>query len=105
MLAIQLNAFNAPVVVDLEAICDLYLGAAAHLRILRRTANVSKGDGLDGIGGIAARRLQLHFQMFAANDPRVDDAEISVEHRLRKALSPGARPPKHARRVERKLCR
>src|SRR6185437_11853602 len=106
MLAVQLHALDAPVVVDLQAIGEVYARTPADPGVFRRAADVAEGNGLDGLAGRRARRAarsggaarsgraarthQLHFQMLAGEDARVQDLKIPVEQRLRKALSPGA---------------
>src|SRR5258708_5515138 len=100
MLAIQLHAFAAPVVVDLEPIGELYPRAAAQQRILGGTANVTEGDRLDRIG---IRRFELHLQVLVAHDPRIDDLEISVEYGLGKTLTPRSGAAQYPGSVERKF--
>src|ERR1700756_4804886 len=100
MLAIQLHAFAAPVVVDFEAIGEPYARAAAQQRILGGAADVAKGDRLDRIG---VRRLELHFQMFVTHDPRLDDLEVSVEYGLGKTLTPRSGAAQHPGGVEREF--
>ena len=77
MLAVQLHPLDAAVVVDLEAIGELYARSVANLRILGSAADVTEGNGLDRIG--AAGSFEPHFQMPAADDPCLDDVEVAVE--------------------------
>ncbi len=110
MLTIQLHALDATGLVDLEAVCDAHAGAAAQQRILRGSTDVPKGNRFDGFAadGLPApfpalRTFELHFQMLAADDSRIQDLEISVEDGLRKPLSPRAGAAQNARGVEREL--
>src|ERR1700722_4342161 len=89
MLAIQLDPLAAAELVDLEAIGELNSRAPAQQRILRNPADVSESDGLDRPAGRAVGNSELHLQMLAADNARVDDVKIPIEHRLWKALPPG----------------
>jgi len=76
MLAVQLHALDTAVLIDFEPIRELYFRSAAQFRVLRGAAKVAKGDRLDGFAVRTIGHSELHFQMFAADDPRVDDLEI-----------------------------
>src|SRR3984957_7364510 len=102
MLAVELHALDAAVLVHLETIGELHAGTAAQLRVFGGPSHIAKGDRLDGIVR-AFGNLELHFQVLAADDPGVEDLEITVEHGLRKALPPGAGAAQHARSVEAEL--
>src|SRR6202051_4905840 len=102
MLAIELHPFYAAVFVYLQPIGEPQARAAAQPRILGGTANVAEGDGLDRITG-ALGNLELHFQVFAADDPGVLDLEVAVEDGLRKTLPPWARAAQHTGGVEGEL--
>src|ERR1700736_4163163 len=110
MLAVQLHPFGPSVLVNLEPIGKLYPRAALHLRILRDATNVAKGDRFERIVRPARAEaqpvlgsLELHFQVPAPDDARIDDPESAVGHGLRKALSPGPGAAQYAGSVERKL--
>src|SRR5271154_1774807 len=95
MLAVQLHALAAAVFVDLEAIGEPYAHARPQLRILVHSADIAEGDRLDAAARRLIRRSQPHFQMPAADDTRIDDLEIPIEYRLRKALSPETTAAQH----------
>src|SRR5271154_4922167 len=103
MLAIQLHALAAAVLVDLEAVREPDRGAAARLRaaaklrILAGSAHVPEDDGIERIG---ASRAQLQVQVPAADDSGIDDLEIAVEHRFRKTLPPRARIAQDSSRLQ-----
>src|SRR5260370_23391950 len=105
VLAVQLHALDAAVLIDFEPIRELYPRAAAQLRILGGAAQVAKGDRLDRIALPTIGRSELHFQMLAANDPRIDNLEVSVEYGLRRTLTPRAGAAQHPGGVEGELGR
>src|SRR5450755_1179198 len=98
MLAIQLHALAASVIVDLEAIGEINTRAVAQSRILRVAADVAEGDRLDRIA--ARDAVEQHLQVLAAHNPRIEDLEGAVKYRFRKTLSPRARVAQRTGRVE-----
>src|SRR5258708_10903084 len=103
MLAVQLHALDTAVVVDLEPVGGLDLRTAAQLRVLGGAAKVAEGDRLDRFAVRTIGRSELHFEVLAADDPRIDNLEIPVEDGLRKTLAPRAGAAQNPGGVEGKL--
>src|SRR5579863_1725694 len=103
MLAVQLHALDTAILIDFEPIGELYLRSAAQLRILRGAAKVAEGDRLDRFAVRTIGDPELHFEMLATDDPRIDDLEIPVEDGFRKTLAPRAGAAQNPGGVERKL--
>src|SRR3974390_3494671 len=90
VLAIQLNALGAAVVVDLESIGKSYRLSAAQARIFVRSADIAERDRVEGIRA-GVRGLEPHLHMPAADNSCVHHRELAVKNRLWKALAPRAR--------------
>src|SRR5882672_8084878 len=104
MLAIELNAAKAAVLVDLEAVRELRAHAGAQLRVLRGAADVTEGDGIDGRSALSRASLaHRQLQVPAADDACVEDPELAVKNRFGKSLTPGSRAAQHPGRIDAKL--
>src|ERR1700676_4493076 len=104
MLAIELHAVGAAILVDFEAVREVRAHAGAQLRILGDAADVTEGNGIDGRsarsrGSFAHRQ----FEVPAADDARVEDPELAVKNRFGKSLTPGSRDAQHPGRIDAKL--
>src|SRR5882757_10829713 len=105
MLAIELYAVGAAVLVYFQAVRKVRTHAGAQLRILHGAADVTEGNGIDGQAAALGRAALAHRQLEvpAADDTRVEDLELAVKHRFGKPLTPGSRAAQHAGRVYAKL--
>src|ERR1700730_14369009 len=104
MLAIELHAVGAAVLVDLEAVRELRAHAGAQLRILRGAADVTEGDGIDGRSALSpGSPAHRQLEMPAADDACVEAPELAVKNRFGKSLTPGSRAAQHPGRIDAKL--
>src|SRR5258708_17309889 len=104
MLAVQLHALDTAVLVDFEPVGGLDLRTATQLRVLGGAAKVAEGDRLDRFAVRTIGRSELHFEVLAADDPRIDDLEIPDEDGLRKTLAPRAGAAQNPGGAEGKLA-
>ena len=98
MLAVQLNAFRAAKLVDLETIGHLNLGALGE----GRRAGKSEGDRIERRRA-CVRQCEAHLEMFAADDFRLEDAKLSVEDGLQKTLAPRSAGTQRPRGIDAKF--
>src|ERR1700733_13895343 len=98
LLTIQLHAFGAAILIDLQPIRKLQRCTRFEMRILAAAADVAEGDGLDC--AVAAQLLELHLQMPITDDAHLREVEPTVEHRLRKSLTPGSGAAQHTGSVD-----
>src|SRR6266851_8141393 len=105
MLAIELYAVGAAVLVDFESVREVREHAGAQLRILPGAADVTEGNGIDGRSAARGRASLAYCQLEvpAADDACVDDPELAVKDRLGKSLTPGSRTAQHPGRIDAKL--
>src|SRR5882762_8239649 len=104
MLAIELHAVGAAVLVDLEAVREVRAHAGAQLRILRGAADVPEGNGIDGRSARSRASLaHRQLEMPAADDACVEDPELAVKYRFGKSLTPGSRAAQHPGRIDAQL--
>src|SRR5450432_2405186 len=101
MLAVELDALHAVVLVDLKTIGQAHPRAAANGAGLRAAANVAKGNRIDRLA--ARRGAHLELQVLLADDAGIQDIEFPVEHRLGKSLAPGTCGAQGKRRADREL--
>src|SRR5882724_11328278 len=104
MLAIELHAVGAAVLIDFEPVRKVRAHAGAQLRILRCAADVTEGNGIDGrcAARSSACLAYRQLEMPPADDAGIDDPELAVENRLGKSLTPGSRAAQHPRRIDAK---
>ncbi len=62
VLAVQLHALDAAVLVDLEPVCHLERSASPDAGIFVRTADVAERDGIDAARG-AGERFEAQLQV------------------------------------------
>src|SRR5450631_3400283 len=105
MLAVELHAVGAAVLIDFEAIREVRARARAHLRILRSATDVTEDNGIDGRAAKRSRTCPAHRQLEvpAADDARLEDLELAVKDRFRKSLTPGSRAAQHPGRIHAKF--
>src|SRR6266849_1789538 len=104
MLAIELHAVGAAILVDFEAVREVRAHTGAQLRILGDAADVTEGDGIDGRSALSGASLaHRQLEVPAADDACVEDPELAVKNRFGKSLTPGSRAAQHPGRIEAKL--